>query len=211
MLTPTLFIGHGNPMYSIEKNEFSQTWEQLGKKLTIPSAIICISAHWETNGTELTAAVRPDTIHDFNGFPRKLFEVLYLPIGAPKLTHYIQNTLPKENIVLNPHRGLDHGAWSILRNMYPEANIPIIQLSIDRTKSPLEHYELGKKLSFLRKENIMIIGSGNIVHNLYKVDFDNPQNAYSWAINANNMIKTLLKKTNLKHSSIIKNWVTTFN
>jgi 4,5-DOPA dioxygenase extradiol len=201
MLTPTLFIGHGNPMYAIEQNEFSHTWAELGKTLPTPSAILSISAHWETNGTQVTAMARPQTIHDFGGFPRELFETLYMAHGSPKLAEHIKDTLPAENIALNTDWGLDHGTWSILRNMYPKADIPVIQLSVDRTKSPLQHYELGKKLAFLRKENVMIIGSGNIVHNLHTIDWQNPHGAHQWATVANNRIKSLIESAD--HNSLI--------
>jgi 4,5-DOPA dioxygenase extradiol len=193
MLTPTLFIGHGNPMYAIEKNEFTHTWADLARTLPTPSAILSISAHWETYGTQVTAMTSPRTIHDFGGFPRELFETLYLAPGSPKLAQHIKDKLPTENITLNSNWGLDHGTWSILRNMYPNADIPVIQLSIDRTKSPLQHYELGKKLAFLRNENIMIMGSGNIIHNLGTIDWENPHGAHQWATTANNKIKTLIK------------------
>jgi 4,5-DOPA dioxygenase extradiol len=201
MLTPILFIGHGSPTNAIDNNEYTRTWKELGQQLPTPKSIVCISAHWQTVGTQITSLLRPQTIHDFSGFTRKLFETHYLANGNPELAKHIATTLDTENITLNTNRGLDHGAWSILRNMYPDADIPVLQLSLDQTKTPQEHYDLGKKLRFLREENTLIIGSGSIIHNLSKLDWTNSQISFNWAESALEKIKQLIASND--HQALI--------
>jgi 4,5-DOPA dioxygenase extradiol len=199
-MMPVIFVGHGNPMYAIEENSFTRTWQNLGQILPKPQAIVVISAHWETVGTYVTAMERPRTIHDFYGFPQPLFDVQYNAVGSPKLANEIAERLKKTNVQADENWGLDHGTWSVLRHIYPDANVPIVQLSLDRTKSASEHYELAEELQFLRNNGVLIIGSGNIVHNLRLVNFRN-KSGDDWAISANETLKTLILSGN--HESLI--------
>ncbi|CAN5607713.1 hypothetical protein BH10BAC4_BH10BAC4_26220 [soil metagenome] len=164
--TPVLFIGHGSPMNGIENNEFSEQWVKMGRELTAPKAVLCISAHWFTRGTFVTAMENPQTIHDFGGFPKQLFDVQYPAPGDPVLAKETASLVHKTLVGLDHEWGLDHGTWSVVRRMFPEAKIPVLQLSIDYTKGPQFHYELAKELSSLRRKGVLIIGSGNMVHNL---------------------------------------------
>ncbi|CDL82297.1 4,5-DOPA dioxygenase extradiol [Xenorhabdus szentirmaii] len=164
---PALFIGHGSPMNAIEDNYYSRAWLELGQNLPRPRAILVISAHWFTNGTAVTAMANPRTIHDFGNFPRELHEKQYPAKGYPELAVLVQDILDPIEVETDfEHWGLDHGSWGILAKMYPDADIPVIQLSMDRNQSPACYYEIGQKLAMLRDEGILIIGSGNIVHNL---------------------------------------------
>ena len=185
---PVLFIGHGNPMNAIEKNEFSDTWRAMGLSLPRPEAILCISAHWETNGTKVTAMPLPKTIHDFGGFPQALFDVQYPAPGNPNLAKDIVEHSGSFNIEPDLSWGLDHGCWSVVRCMYPAADIPVVQLSLDWNLSPAQHYQLAKELLPLREKGVLIVGSGNIVHNLHKIEWEN-QGGAAWAIAANATIK----------------------
>jgi 4,5-DOPA dioxygenase extradiol len=178
---PALFIGHGNPMNAIEENVFSQAWRTLGDELPRPEAILCISAHWLTRGTTaITAMEKPRTIHDFGGFPDELFQAQYPAPGCPALAKYLKENIKGVEVIEDEGQwGLDHGAWSVLIQMYPNADIPVVQLSVDYNKSASFHYELGKELKELRKKGVLVLGSGNIVHNLRVADFgDLP--AYEW-------------------------------
>ena len=187
---PVLFVGHGSPTNAIEENEFSRAWADAGKSVPRPKAILCVSAHWETNGTEVTAASLPGTIHDFYGFPRPLYEVSYPVPGAPELARLVRETVRGAKVRLDPDRGLDHGAWSVLRRMYPGADIPVVQLSIDHGKGPAFHYGLGKELAGLRREGVLIVGSGNIVHNLGVIVWEDM--AYDWAVAFDETVKQLI-------------------
>ena len=189
---PILFVGHGNPMNAIESNEFSKTWEQIGKELPIPKAIVCVSAHWETKGTFVTAMQHPKTIHDFGGFPQALFDVQYPANGNPQLAQEIKNQIKKTNVSLDSSWGLDHGCWSVVKQMYPLANIPVIQLSLDYTKPAQHHYDLAKELSSLRNKGVLIMGSGNMVHNLGMINWHNPNGGYDWADEMNTTLKKLI-------------------
>jgi 4,5-DOPA dioxygenase extradiol len=177
---PALFIGHGSPMNTIENNQFRQSWQALGKTLPTAKAILCISAHWETLGVSITSSLVPNTIHDFYGFPKALFDIQYPAPGDPELAQQIADMLGANSVHLDGERGLDHGAWSVLQPMYPAANIPVLQLSLDRTRNAASHYELAKKLRPLREQGVLIIGSGNIAHNLRVFDFNEPR-PYDWA------------------------------
>jgi 4,5-DOPA dioxygenase extradiol len=199
-MMPALFVGHGNPMYAIEENRFTRTWQNLGQTMPKPQAVVVISAHWETVGTYVTAMERPRTIHDFYGFPQPLFDVQYNAVGSPKLANEIADRLKQTNVLADENWGLDHGTWSVLRHIYPDANVPIVQLSLDRIKSASEHYEIAKELIFLRNNNVLIIGSGNIVHNLRLVNFQN-KFGDSWANSANDALKNLVLSD--KHESLI--------
>ncbi|WP_027420829.1 4,5-DOPA-extradiol-dioxygenase [Crocinitomix catalasitica] len=184
---PVLFFGHGNPMNAINENEFVEGFKTVGKTLTKPNAILCISAHWFTKGTKVTAMEMPKTIHDFGGFPQALFDVQYPAKGSPELAKTTKELLLPTEIVLDDEWGLDHGTWSVIKHLYPDADVPVIQLSIDYTKPVAYHFELAKKLSILRERGVLIVGSGNIVHNLRKVDFkrmDEVDYGFDWAIEA---------------------------
>jgi 4,5-DOPA dioxygenase extradiol len=199
-MIPVIFVGHGNPMNAIEDNEFTRTWQKLGETLPKPTAIVVISAHWETVGTYVTAMERPQTIHDFYGFPRELFDVHYDAVGSPKLAREIADRLSQTYVQADENWGLDHGTWSVLRHIYPNADVPTIQLSLDRTKSASQHYELAEELRFLRNEGVLVIGSGNIVHNLRLVNFGN-KSGDDWAISANETLKKAVLSND--HESLI--------
>ena len=186
-LMPVLFLGHGSPMNAIEENQFVSGFKEIAQSLPTPAAILCISAHWFTNGTKVTSMIIPRTIHDFSGFPQALYEVQYPAKGSPALANETKNLLFPTHIDLDEKWGLDHGAWSVIKHLYPQANIPIIELSIDYTKSAQHHFDLAKKLQVLRNKGILIIGSGNIIHNLRLVDFQHIEKdnyGYAWAIEA---------------------------
>jgi 4,5-DOPA dioxygenase extradiol len=170
-LMPVLFLGHGSPMNAIEENEFVKGFRTIAQTIPRPTAIVCVSAHWYTKGTFVTAMENPKTIHDFGGFPKALFDVQYPVKGSPELAHTIQQTILSTSVGLDQHWGLDHGAWSVLKHLYPNADIPVVQLSIDYSLSPQQHFDLAKQLASLRSKGILIVGSGNIVHNLGLVDF----------------------------------------
>lgn len=177
---PVLFVGHGNPMNAIEQNEFSAAWQKIGSSIEKPKAILCISAHWMTSGTtQVTAMAKPKTIHDFYGFPDTLFAVQYPAPGAMMEAQATIDQVAKTRIIPSHDWGLDHGCWSVLNPMFPKADIPVFQLSIDLSKPPLWHYELAKELKALRDKGILIIGSGNIVHNLGKMQWTG--GAFDWA------------------------------
>ncbi|NRB47231.1 MAG: 4,5-DOPA dioxygenase extradiol [Saprospiraceae bacterium] len=192
---PVLFLGHGSPMNAIEENEFVASFRKLGQTLQKPNAILCISAHWETRGTYVTAMDLPRTIHDFGGFPKALFEVQYPAPGSPELAQETAKVITKTEVGMDHHWGLDHGAWSVIKHLYPDANVPVIQMSLDRGKSPKYHYELAQELSALREKGVLIIGSGNIVHNLRMIAWDKmnvDSYGYDWAIEANEKMKAYL-------------------
>ncbi|MEE1899525.1 4,5-DOPA dioxygenase extradiol [Flavobacterium rakeshii] len=189
---PVLFIGHGSPMNGIEDNEFSQTWAKMGKEVTRPKAVIVVSAHWLTRGTHVTAMEEPKTIHDFGGFPQALFDVEYPAKGSPELAKETANLITSTDVGLDHDWGLDHGTWTVVRHMYPDADIPVLQLSIDYGKPAEYHYNLAKQLSALRKKGVLIIGSGNMVHNLRMIDWrklNEPNYGFDWAIEMNDIFK----------------------
>ena len=165
-LMPVLFVGHGSPMNAVEDNEFSREWAKVGKFLPTPQAILCISAHWETTGTRITAMPEPATLYDFQGFPKELYEKRYPAPGDPELARSIKKSLSDVVVHLDLGWGLDHGTWSVLSWMFPQADIPVLQLSLDFDQGPPYHYGLGQKLKYLRNQGILILGSGNMVHNL---------------------------------------------
>jgi 4,5-DOPA dioxygenase extradiol len=203
---PVLFIGHGSPMNAIEDNAFTKAWGQVANKIPTPSAILIVSAHWLTKGTQVTAMPQPPTIHDFGGFPKALFDVQYPAKGSPAFAEEVKKTITKTEVILDHEWGLDHGAWSVLIKMYPKAQIPVLQLSIDYYKPAQYHYELAKELSSLRKKGVLIIGSGNMVHNLRMVAFDKfdvPDYGFDWAKEANQLFKKHI--TNKDHKALI-NW-----
>ncbi|MFX1483623.1 MAG: 4,5-DOPA dioxygenase extradiol [Promethearchaeota archaeon] len=178
---PTLFVGHGSPMNTVEDNEFTQGWNEIAGTIPKPSLVLCVSAHWYVPFIKLTAMEEPRTIHDFFGFPSELYELQYPAPGSPKSAEMISESLKEYSIGLDTSWGLDHGAWSVLKRMYPEADVPVIQLSIDYSQPPRFHYKLGKKLEFLRDQGVLIIGSGNLVHNLGAMRWDSVYSEYVWA------------------------------
>lgn len=189
---PVLFLGHGSPMNAIEENEFVTGFRNLGKEIQKPNAILCISAHWETKGTFVTAMQTPKTIHDFGGFPQALFDVQYPAPGSPELALETKKIITKTEVELDDKWGLDHGVWSVIRHLYPNADIPVIQMSIDYSQPAKYHYELAKEISSLRNKGVLIIGSGNMVHNLRMIAWDklNEQYAFDWATEANEKMKS---------------------
>jgi len=189
---PVLFMGHGSPMNGIEDNEFSATWEKMGKEISLPKAVLCISAHWYTKGTFITAMEKPKTIHDFYGFPKALFDVQYPAPGNPGLARETSSLVHTAEVGLDHEWGLDHGTWSVVRRMYPEANIPVLQLSIDYSKGAQYHYDLAKELETLRQKGVLIIGSGNMVHNLRIMNWELPESGFDWADEMNEKFKSLI-------------------
>ncbi len=196
---PVLFLGHGSPMNAIEENQFVTGFRQIAKDLPKPNAILCVSAHWYTRGTKVTAMTMPRTIHDFGGFPQALYEVQYPAKGSPELAKQTQQLLDPILVELDEKWGLDHGAWSVIKHLYPKADVPVIQLSIDYTKPASYHFALAEQLSVLRNKGILIIGSGNIIHNLRLVDFanfDKVDYGFDWAVEAHATINDWLKDGN---------------
>lgn len=191
---PVLFLGHGSPMNAIEDNPFSRGWQEVGRGLPRPSAILCISAHWETRGTFVTGMDKPRTIHDFGGFPQALFDVQYPALGSPELAASTQQAITSAHVGVDHAWGLDHGAWSAIIHLFPKADIPVVQLSLDRSLSPAQHYALAGELASLRKKGVLIIGSGNMVHNLGVLDWHNPNSGYDWAQEASNRMKELIQR-----------------
>ncbi len=201
---PVLFMGHGSPMNGIEDNEFTRKWESIAKEITQPAAVLCISAHWLTRGTHVTAMNHPKTIHDFGGFPQELFQVQYPAPGDAALAAETSKLIQSTNVGLDHDWGLDHGCWSVVKRMYPEANIPVLQLSIDYHQPPAYHYQLAQELSALRKKGVLILGSGNMVHNLRMVDwqhFEVPNYGFDWAQEMNEKFKTYIYSK--EHSRLI--------
>jgi 4,5-DOPA dioxygenase extradiol len=201
---PVLFLGHGSPMNAIEDNEFSRGWKETGKTLPRPVAVLCISAHWETSGTYVTAMEKPPTIHDFGGFPKALSDVQYPAPGSPALAKEIKADIKKTEVMLDDKWGLDHGAWSVIKHLYPHADIPVMQLSLDYNQPPQYHYDLAKELSSLRRKGILIIGSGNMVHNLGMVSWDKLNTtdyAFEWAKTASDKMKKYILSND--HKSLI--------
>jgi 4,5-DOPA dioxygenase extradiol len=191
---PVLFLGHGSPMNAIEENEFVAGFRKVATEIPSPQAILVVSAHWETRGTQVTAMERPRTIHDFGGFPKALFEVQYPAPGSPELAAETQGLITSTTVGLDHSWGLDHGAWSVVKHLYPNADVPVIQMSIDYSMSPAEHYALAKQIAALREKGVLIIGSGNMVHNLGMVAWDklNESYAFDWAEDARARMNQLI-------------------
>src|SRR5690606_1216786 len=189
---PALFLGHGSPMNAIEENEFVTGFRNIAKEIPKPNAILCVSAHWETKGTFVTAMQNPPTIHDFGGFPKELFEVQYPAPGDVFLAKKTQALITKTNVELDDKWGLDHGAWSVIKHLYPKADVPVIQLSLDYNQTPQHHYELAQEIKSLREKGVLIIGSGNMVHNLRMLAWNKLNTTgfgFDWAIEANEAMK----------------------
>lgn len=186
---PALFLGHGSPMNVLEDNIYTETWRKLGETLPRPKAILAVSAHWYTRGTAVTAMEKPRTIHDFGGFPQALFDTHYPAPGSPALAQQVADLLAPVEVRLDQEWGFDHGSWGVVIKMYPDADIPMIQLSVDGTKPPAYHFELGRKLAALREQGVMIVASGNVVHNLRKVRWQGAAEAYPWAASFNQYVR----------------------
>lgn len=190
-LMPTLFVGHGSPMNIIYKNEYTDTFLRLGQELPKPKAILCVSAHWLTHLTEVTLAAHPKQIFDFHGFPYELYQVQYAPEGSPQLATKISQQ--SHRVLATNNWGLDHGAWSVLHHMYPNQDIPTLQLSLDQNLSPLEHLQVARQLKFLRQNGVLVLASGNIVHNLRQIKWQPDAPAHSWAKDFEDFVLTTLK------------------
>jgi len=195
---PVIFIGHGNPMYAIQTNSFTKALNNIEKTISKPKAILVVSAHWLTRGTYVSTNPNPKTIYDFGGFPDELYKVIYEPKGSPELAKELKEKITSPKIEADNQIGLDQRAWTILKLMYPSADIPTFQLSIDYYKPASYHFELAKQLSYLRDKGVLIIGSGNLVHNLGMVDFNKPNSGYDWAIEFDSTVKDLLDKGDFK-------------
>lgn len=196
-LMPTIFFGHGNPMNAISKNAYTDSWASIGKSIPRPRAVLAISAHWYIPGCAVTVNTNPRTIHDFGGFPKKLFEVQYPAPGCLELARRVNQLLSTVSVALEENWGIDHGTWSVLTHVFPNADVPVVQLSIDERQSPIFHYELGKQLGALREEGILVIGSGNLVHNLRTYTWGNDETPpFDWAVRFETMVRELILQRN---------------
>ena len=192
-LLPAVFFGHGNPMNAVAHNGYTETWRRMGEELPKPKAILSISAHWYVPETGVTVSTAPRTIHDFGGFPQELYQVQYPAPGDPALARRVQQLLTPLSVKLDNSWGLDHGTWSVLRHVYPAADIPVVQLSIDETKPPSFHFEIGRKLAPLREEGVLIVGSGNLVHNLHAYAWGrHPRDPYDWAVRFESAVRDMM-------------------
>lgn len=189
---PVVFLGHGSPMNAIDDNRYTQVWRKLGRDLPRPKAILMISAHWYTRGTAVTAMQHPKTIHDFGGFPQELFDIRYPARGDAELAAQIAQLLSPTQVTLDHGWGLDHGTWSVLIHVYPEADVPVLQLSIDATLTPQQHVALARQLAVLREQDVLIMGSGNVVHNLRVMDWNAEESAFDWAEKFNQSVRANL-------------------
>jgi len=198
---PVLFIGHGSPLTAFEDNQFTRSWAAMVNGIQ-PTAVLCVSAHWCTNGTGVTAMTSPRTIHDFHGFPDDLYQFHYSAPGSPELAHRVKQLLPSLDVVLDQHWGFDHGCWAVMKHVFPQADVPVVQLSIDMQRDAQWHYDLGKQLSVLRNEGTLIIGSGNIVHNLRQLDFSDSGQIFPWAQRFNDHVRQSIESHN--HHAIIQ-------
>jgi len=198
---PVMFVGHGSPMVTLEDNEFTRGWRAMVNALK-PKAVLCVSAHWCTNGTGVTAMAAPRTIHDFYGFPDALFQIQYNAPGDPVLAQRIKSLLSAVDVVLDEQWGLDHGCWAVLRHMFPQADVPVLQLSIDMRRDAQWHYDLGRALTPLRDEGVLIVGSGDVVHNLRQIDFGNENAIFPWADQFNKHARHCIESRN--HQPLIK-------
>jgi 4,5-DOPA dioxygenase extradiol len=198
---PALFIGHGSPMNALENNRYTQVWRQLGASMPKPKAVLAISAHWYIGATAVTAMAQPKTIHDFGGFPPALFAFQYPPPGSEALAERVKDLLGPIEVKLDQSWGLDHGAWSVLAHVFPDADIPVVQLSIDRRQPNQFHYDVGKQLAELRDEGVLILASGNVVHNLPLINWQEKNTAYDWATRFELNTKNFLTRN--EHQALI--------
>ncbi|MBS4028411.1 MAG: 4,5-DOPA dioxygenase extradiol [Ignavibacteriales bacterium] len=190
---PAIFVGHGSPMNAIEENDFTRNLKLIGKNLPKPKAILVISAHWQTIGTFIASTKNPQTIHDFGGFPEELYRIKYPAVGSPQFANFVKETITKTETKLDTSMGLDHGAWTMLIHLFPNADVPVFELSLDCAISPQEHFELAQELTHLRRKGVLILGSGNIVHNLRLLRWGN-ENAtpFDWALEFDEKVKSNL-------------------
>jgi 4,5-DOPA dioxygenase extradiol len=200
---PVLFVGHGSPMNAIESNRFTGALEKLGRDLPRPQAICVVSAHWVTRGSQVLVADWPRTIHDFYGFPKPLYEVQYPAPGAPAEAKRLAF---EHHLAPDQKRGLDHGAWSVLRHMYPKADVPVFQVSLDQTRTFAEHLALGRELQKMRERGILILGSGNLVHNLHKMNWELPDEAYPWAMEFDQLVKRAVEERDMEKLAAPDQW-----
>lgn len=190
---PAIFFGHGNPMNALQHNDWTEAWAAIGKSVPRPRAVLCVSAHWYLPATLVTAMAEPRTIHDFGGFPRELYEVQYGAPGSPELARRVQELLAPLQVELDHSWGLDHGTWSVLRHVYPSASVPVVQLSIDETQPASFHFELGQRLAPLRDEEVLIVGSGNLIHNLHAYAWGrHTPEPYDWAVRFEEQARQLM-------------------
>jgi 4,5-DOPA dioxygenase extradiol len=189
---PAVFVGHGSPMNALQRNRYTEAWRRLGASLPSPRAVLCVSAHWYGRGTRVTAMAKPRTIHDFGGFPRELYEVQYPAPGDPALAGEIRELLAPLEVELDGSWGLDHGAWSVLVHMFPDADVPVVQLSLDGTQPAAFHYELGGRLAPLRDRGVLVVGSGNVVHNLQVYGRRPGVEPFDWAVRFEAEVRRLL-------------------
>lgn len=201
-LMPALFVGHGSPMNLLYKNKYTETFARLGQALPKPSAILCISAHWLTANTEIVPDEKPKQIFDFYGFPEELYQILYAPEGSPQVAMDLSKK--NERVIPTKNWGLDHGSWSVLHHMYPAQNIPILQMSIDQHLSPLEHLQMARQLKYLRQSGVLIMGSGNIVHNLRRIDWNSEATPHGWAVDFEEFVLQTLQAQNLSSEEKVK-------
>ncbi len=192
MRMPVVFFGHGSPMNTLARNRYTEAWRRLGASVPRPKAILCVSAHWYTHGTAVTAMERPETIHDFYGFPQALFDVQYPAPGDPALAARVGDLLAAIDVQLDQGWGLDHGAWSVLVHAFPDASIPVVQLSMDGGQPPRFHYDVGRRLAPLRDEGVLVVGSGNVVHNLRAIRRGADTSPYDWAVRFNERVRAAL-------------------
>jgi len=196
-LMPTIFVGHGNPMNAVSKNAYTDGWRAIGKSIPRPRAVLAVSAHWYIPGCGVTANAAPPTIHDFGGFPHELYEVNYPAPGSPELARRVKDLLSPVPVGLDESWGIDHGTWSVLTHVFPQADIPVVQLAIDERRPPSFHHELGKRLAPLREEGVLVVGSGNLVHNLHSYAWGRDGvNAYDWAVRFEERVRELLLEGN---------------
>jgi 4,5-DOPA dioxygenase extradiol len=195
---PVLFIGHGSPMNIVQKNAYTRSLKAIAVDLPRPEAILVLSAHWLTKGSYVCSAEKPDQIYDFYGFPDELYRVQYHPPGAPAIARVLSRELASIDLQIDKKWGIDHALWAVLMHMYPRADIPVLEMSLDMTKSEEDHYSIGRKLSFLRKEKVLIIGSGNIVHNLHRMEYQEDARPYPWAVEFDRSIKEALLQKDIE-------------
>lgn len=189
---PAIFLGHGNPMNALQHNGYTERWAAIGKDIPRPQAILAVSAHWYVPGTAVTATAAPRTIHDFGGFPRELHEFTYAAPGAPALANRVKELLARVEVELDQNRGIDHGVWSVLCHVFPDADIPVVQLSINASQPSSYHFEVGRQLGVLRDEGVLIIGSGNVVHNLHTYAWGESAEPFDWALRFETRVRELL-------------------
>lgn len=190
---PALFVGHGSPMNAIEDNQFTQNWERIALEIPKPKAILAISAHWYTDGTRITDSIAPKTVYDMYGFPEELYKIIYNAKGAPELAHETINLISRD-VKIDNSFGYDHGVWSVLHKMYPDSDIPVFQLSVDGNADAESHFKLGQEISSLRDKGVLIFASGNVVHNLSRINWEMENGGYDWAMEFDNYIKDKINR-----------------